>query len=438
MADIPGFVGFSLNEDIPSSFSKRQNGCVQCENTSPSCPTCAADEVCQLKTRTCDTCPRAVCVADPTAATSQPTVSSGPNVGAIVGGVIGGLVAVGIITYLFWRFCVKSKRGQYEQEQWQGDVEHSKEGGAIDNDFASRRSKRTSTHTVHSIASTVLTRASNIIQIAYIPGVTNRATPTSPTLLVPPVPPIPIQHAESGNNSPFDEQRFFVPGDLRDSTYSGISGYSDRSSVARTSYAPRSSVASTIYGKNAIVSPLPAQKGNFLKPSIVSVKSRAASSNSGSSTPPVPAVDYEKYEQPPPSPAFSIGATFFKNASASTATAVRPQMVRVGSGPKTVDVKSKSGSTAAEESDGPEPLVQLLNSRKEKDKDPNAVTIIVDEPPADQGPFADPPSRGHQSKSSLSAVMGETAKQPTENKRKPSIGAVRTSSPFGDENAVRD
>ncbi|KAL7623081.1 overproduction-induced pheromone-resistant [Parahypoxylon ruwenzoriense] len=432
MAGIPGFVGFSLDEDISSSLDKRQNGCFKCDNTSPVCPDCSDGELCQFTVQSCNECPRAFCAADPEAVTASPQASSGPNVGAIVGGIIGGLAAITILTYLVWRFCIKNKRAQYEPEQWQGDVEHTKEG--VENDFASRRSQRASTHTVHSIASTVLTRASNIIQIAYIPGVTNRATPTSPTLLVPPVPPIPIAHSDGGSPSPFDEQHFFVPGDLRDSTYSGISGYSDRTSYARTSYAPRSSVASTIYGKNAIVSPLPAQKGNFLKPSIVSVKSRAASSNSGSSTPPVPVVDYEKYDQPPPSPAFSIGATFFKNASASTATAVRPQMVRVGSGPKTIEVKAKLPTTAGDGPSSPETLVRVSESDKEQEL--NAVIIIDDTSNGERSPFADPPQRGHKSNSSLSAVIGESARRAADNKRRTS--ADRDSSPFGDENAVRD
>ncbi|KAI0108494.1 hypothetical protein F4814DRAFT_428226 [Daldinia grandis] len=424
MAGVPGFVGFSLNEDTPSSFSKRQNGCIKCESGAPTCPSCADDEMCQFSVQTCTECPQAFCLKDPTAGATAPQVSKGPNSGAIAGGVVGGLVAVAIITYLVWRFCIKSKRSQYEQESWQGDVEHTKEAMSMPNELdATGRSKRASTHTVHSIASTVLTRASNIIQIAYIPGVTNRATPTSPTLLVPPVPPIPIAHSDSGSNSPFDEQRFFVPGELRDSTYSGISGYSDRSSVARTSYAPRSSVASTIYGKNAVISPLPAQKGNFLKPSIISVKSRAPSSTSGSSTPPVPAVDYGKYDQPPPSPAFSIGATFFKNASASTATAVRPQMVRVGSGPKTVDVKSKSSPDTIEESDHPH-----------KERESNAVTIIEDTPVIDQGPFADPPIRANKNNSSLSAVIGDSNRKVDRSKSL----TGRDGSPFGDENALRD
>jgi hypothetical protein len=337
------------------------------------------------------------------------------------------------VTYLVWRFCIKNKRGMV-QEQWQQEGERTKE--ASDVDFASRRSERQSMHSVHSLASTVLTRASNIIQIAYIPGVTNRATPTSPTLLVPPVPPIPLALSDAGSPSPYEEQHFFVPGDLRDSTYSGISNYTDRTSYARTSYAPRSSVASTIYGKNAIVSPLPAQKGTLLKPSLVSVKSRGSGSGSGQTTPPVPAVDYNKYEQPLPSPAFSIGATFFKNASASTATAVRPQVVRVGSGAKTVNIKRTS---PIEQSEDPEPLVQL-NESKSPPRASNTATLIDDSPTDEQSPFADPPrAPGHQSSSSLSAVIEEATRRAAAGSQGSSSSkATRGASPFGDEHEVRD
>lgn len=375
------------------------------------------------------------------------TSSLAPNAGAVAGGVAGGLVLVAALTYLVWRFCIKNKRASYA-EQWQGEGERTKE--RMDNDFASRRSQRESTHTVHSIASTVLTRASNIIQIAYIPGVTNRATPTSPTLLVPPVPPIPIAHAESATSSPYEDQHFFVPGDLRDSTYSGISNFSDRTSYARTSYAPRSSVASTIYGKNVVVSPVPAQKGNFLKPSLVSVKSRAASTNSEESTPPVPSVNYEKYDKPPPSPAFSIGSTFLKNASTSTATSVRPQVVRVGSGPKTVDIKgsSKPSSTPATttiaelDSSGPLILVQDETTTTSKERESAAITIIEDDTPtSDQGPFSDPPTarRASRRNSSLSAVIEESTRRASQiDPHRHYTAMARNSSPFGDENAVRE
>ncbi|KAH9906711.1 hypothetical protein F4778DRAFT_778161 [Xylariomycetidae sp. FL2044] len=435
MAGIPGFVGFALDEGVSSSSSpllRRQSGCVVCESGTPDCPEdCADGYFCNLiYPINCQECPKSVCTLDASDTGNDDGKKDTPNAGAIAGGVIGGLIAIAIVTYLVWRFCIKNKRRNYEQEHWNPDPERTKEG--MENDFASRRSHRASTHTVNSIASTVLTRASNIIQIAYIPGVTNRATPTSPTLLVPPVPPIPIAH--SGNSSPYEDQHFFVP-DLRDSTYSGMSAYTDRTSYARTSYAPRSSVASTIYGKNAVVSPLPAQKGNFLKPSIVSVKSRATSSSGESdvSTPPVPTVDYGKYDQPPPSPAFSIGATFFKNASASTATTVRPQMVRVGSGPKTVDIKSnKSSATAVDEDDEPEPLVRLADQARNS----NAVTIIDDTPTIDQGPFSDPPRGHHKKNSSLSAVIEDAAKRAAG--RQSSASTNRNRSPFGDEHALKE
>ncbi|KAJ8129879.1 hypothetical protein O1611_g3751 [Lasiodiplodia mahajangana] len=442
MAGIPGFVGFAVDEELSSSLVRRQKGCVLCPDEPPDCPTCADDESCITISQTCESCPQTQCQPDPTKAAAKS--NSGPNAGAIAGGVIGGLVLIAALTYLVWRFCIKNKRASYA-EQWQGEGERTKE--RTDNDFASRRSQRESTHTVHSIASTVLTRASNIIQIAYIPGVTNRATPTSPTLLVPPVPPIPIAHAESATSSPYEDQHFFVP-DLRDSTYSG---YSDRTSYARTSYAPRSSVASTIYGKNVVVSPVPAQKGNFLKPSLVSVKSRAPSTNSDDSAPPVPSVNYEKYDKPPPSPAFSIGSTFFKNASASTATSVRPQVVRVGSGPKTVDIKGSSKPSSAltttttiAELESPGPLIHLDSetSTTSKERESAAITIIEDDTPtSDQGPFSDPPSakRASRRNSSLSAVIEESTRRASQiDPHRHYSAAARNNSPFGDENAVRE
>ncbi|ORY68740.1 uncharacterized protein BCR38DRAFT_482226 [Pseudomassariella vexata] len=425
----------NLATDEFASILARQNGCVKCLDASPTCPACDDTEECQVTVPlNCTECPKAYCAVKSSttsvASSSSSSSSNRPSAGAIAGGVIGGLAAIAIVTYLVWRFCIKTKRGNFAQEQWQHDPEQSKERGA--NDFASARSQRQSAFSVHSVASTVLTRASNIIQIAYIPGVTNRATPTSPTLLVPPVPPIPLALSDAGTPSSFEEQHFFVPGDLRDSTYSGISGYSDRTSYAR-SYAPRSSVASTIYGKNAVISPMPAQKGTLLKPSIVSVKSRATSgSGSETSTPPVPSVDYDKYEKPEPSPAFSIGATFFKNASASTATAVRPQVVRVGSGPKMVDAKSPSASVSSSEVEEPEPLIQVRDESRARESS-------ADETP---GPFADPPPTPseHRSTNNLSAVIEEATRRASAHRGSDSNPSLveRGRSPFGDEHALRD
>lgn len=404
-----------------AAIFSRQNGCVKCDQVSPQYPVCGPTEKCAMTILTCKQCPSAACVPDPTL-TQNAQQNSPNNTGAIVGGVIGGLAAMSVITFLVWKYFIKTKRGT-EADQW-AEGGHAKEGFS-DDAAAARQSKRASTHTVHSIASTVLTRASNIIQIAYIPGVTNRATPTSPNVLVPPVPPIPLAHSENGSvSSPYDEQHFFMPGDLRNSTYSGISAFSDRTSYARTSYAPRSSVASTIYGKNAVVSPLPAQKGNFLKPSIVSVKSRAGGSDSGDSVPAVPTVDYGKYDRPPPSPAFSIGSAFFKNASTSTATQVRPQMISLGSGgPKTIEIKSKASSASMSTASDSEELGKAGTS---------GVTIVKTAPAQDQGPFADPVD----SRSPTLAAVDEEDR-PSRRGSQQSKASTRGRSPFGDENAVK-
>ncbi|KAK7754742.1 overproduction-induced pheromone-resistant [Diatrype stigma] len=386
----------------------------------------------------CQSCPKAVCVPDASAGQSE-SESGGPSAGAIAGGVIGGLAAIALVTYLVWRFCIKNKRDSYAPSNWQEDGEHSKEGKE---DFASRRSQRASTHTVNSIASTVLTRASNIIQIAYIPGVTNRATPTSPTVLVPPVPPIPLAHADNGHPSPYEDQHFFVPADLRDSTYSGYSGVTDRTSMARSSYAPRSSVASTIYGKNVVISPMPAQKGTLLKPSLVSVKSRAGSDRSEDNIPPVPNVDLQKYEAPVPSPAFSIGTTFFKNATTSTATSVRPQIVRVGNSPKQVDVKGKASPANSEQDENASTLVEVNEaSKEEKEGSSSAITVVEDTPNPGQGPFADPPEQpsGHLRNRSLGAITEISGKRDSQMEERQNTATFnRDPSPFSDQNAMKD
>jgi hypothetical protein len=312
--------------------------------------------------------------------------------------VIGGVALIALATYLVWRFCIKTKRQQYEQENW---AEEQEEYPPSEKDFAMRRDQRASTHTVGSVASSVLTRASNIIQIAYIPGVTNRSAPTTPGLLVPPVPPIPIALSSTPNTPRYEQEHFFMPGDLRDSTYSGISD--------RTSYA-RNSVASTIYGKNAIVSPIPAQTVIRGKAAVVSVKSNGGTP--GDLTPPVPSVDYSRYsDRPPPSPAFSVGSTFLNNASA--ATQVRPQIVRVSS-------KSKKDATLSPREVG-------------SSRDSNAITIIDDTPTIEQGPFSDKQAMRHQSDSSLSAVIEEAEAR----KSAGHSTGKKVGTPFGDEHEVR-
>lgn len=377
----------------------------------------------------CNGCQQAVCVPiDEAPASSQKEGRSSTNIGAIAGGVIGGIVALVVVTYLVWRFCVRSRRQPMEQEPWEDGQDQDL---AAEKKFAQQRDFRASTHTVNSIASTVLTRASNIIQIAYIPGVTNRA-PGSPSVLVPPVPPIPAGVSQASTPATAHDQHFFVPGDLRDSTYSGLSSFSDRTSYARTSYAPRSSVASTIYGKSAVVV-APAQTGMRAKPAMVSVRSAHSSNSNGSSTPPVPTVDYEKYNLTvrPPSPAnstFSVGSTFLNNASTHTATPARAMVVRVGSVKK---VGTRTPRSKASQEDIATPTVSGSTIR-----DSTAPTLIVDSPAPDQGPFSDPPKSAAQSTTSLSAVIEEATRRASQRDSTLPPAKERERSPFGDEHAT--
>ncbi|KAK3945865.1 hypothetical protein QBC46DRAFT_62008 [Diplogelasinospora grovesii] len=427
----------SATATLEHMLGKRVETCLACDaSTQLVCPSCVPGvSQCQfIYPTSCHECARATCV--PIEPTSTPSSSSGPstNVGAIAGGVIGGLAAIAIVTYLVWRYCIRARRQPVAQEVWD---EEQEQGDGVEKAFAQRRNHRASTHTVHSIASTVLTRASNIIQIAYIPGVTNRATPTSPTVLVPPVPPIPIAISQANSPAGTEDQHFFVPGDLRDSTYSGISGYTDRTSYARTSYAPRSSVASTIYGKNAVIV-APAQTGMRAKPAMVSVRSANSNNSGGSSTPPVPSVDYEKYNglMRPPSPAnstFSVGSTFLNNATAHTATPARAMVVRMGSqnGPRKIGIGM--GKPKAPE----QPAVSSPGAASPTVRDSTAATIIDDSPSVDQGPFSDPPKPANQSVTSLSAVIEEATRRASQ-RGSGNQDKERERSPFGDEHATQD
>ncbi|KAK7723281.1 hypothetical protein SLS63_008934 [Diaporthe eres] len=376
----------------------------------------------------------AYCAVSSTASSSSSSSSSSPKAsgGAIAGAVIGGLALVALVgvgTYLAWKHCVKNKRASFEQGQWEDDGEYA---GQREKDFNAMRDGRASTQARNSIASTVLTRASNIIQIAYIPGVTNRATPTSPTLLVPPVPPIPIAvSSQAGTPNSTEDQHFFVPGDLRDSMASGMTGYTDRTSFARTSYAPRSSVASTIYGKAGVVV-TPAQTGMRAKAAMVSVKSTGSGSSDGGSVPPVPAVDKSRFQGPEPaSPSgstFSIGSTFMNNAK--SATAVRAQVVRVGSNLKQSSTPASVNTTSVAGADTDDERDDAVTARS------GLSTPSTLPPPRDeqQSPFRDPspspPAAGARG-SGLSTVAEDAA-------RRASQGPPRGASPFSDAHATQE
>lgn len=333
--------------------------CVECDDSKNlSCDgmDCSGGKVCVLTPQSCDFCAEVSCQIDPTAPVSTP---SKPNVGAIAGGVIGGIAVVAILVFVIWKYCLKGKRRPISEMEWEQEEMEQQE--KAENDFASRRSARASTHTVASMASSVLTRASNIIQIAYIPGVTNRSGPGSPDLLVPPVPPIPAMSPGSGMSSPYStaDQHFFVP-DFRDS----MASTSTRQSIAPS--LARNSVASTMYRQNAIVSPLPAQTIVRGKAAVVSVKSNGSNTpddaQSMMSTPPVPQIDPKHAQQVKPIRIQMPGLSS-KSSVQSTATLgpVRALNITKKKSSDTTPPKSSASSFASNDRTAvatPEALVQ--------------------------------------------------------------------------------
>lgn len=257
------------------------------------------------------------------------TQSSSTPVGPIVGGVIGGIAFLVIVGFLVWRFYFRKRRNTVEL--WNPPEKRDQS--------TLHRSNRQSTRSTHSIASTVLTRASNVIQIAYIPGVTTRTPPESPGLIVPPVPALPGASANtSASPSPQVEQHFFMPRDLRDSTWSDTSSVDPRISLAPS--LARASVATTIYGRDAIVPPVPAQQAFRAQANVVSVKN-------GSGTP---------SPRPPPVP--QLPANLEKSSLVARAVHARPiEVKKTNSGPRVptlgnlaAEANKKPSSTTSEKS----------------------------------------------------------------------------------------
>ncbi|KAJ5293608.1 hypothetical protein PENANT_c002G03353 [Penicillium antarcticum] len=225
--------------------------CKDCGDSSPTCPSCPDGSTCTMTTQTCDQCATTKCISTGTGGSQPP--SGGSDTGAIAGGVIGGVAAIALIVFLVWWFIIRKKR----QERMEAEK---------NNEFSAARSER------QSIASTVLTRASNVIQIAYIPGVTNRSPPETPASLVPPVPPLP---------GATPDQHFFMPGDLRDSSWTTTTGHQSISPTLR------SSVATTIYRNDAIVSAIPAQQIQRSRAAVVSIHNGGAGGNAPGEDSPV-------------------------------------------------------------------------------------------------------------------------------------------------------
>ncbi|KAJ5422752.1 hypothetical protein N7491_011197 [Penicillium cf. griseofulvum] len=167
----------------------------------------------------------------------NPRAPGGSDTGAIAGGVIGGVAAIALIVFLVWWFVIRKKRLERQEAE-----------------------------------KNILTRASNVIQIAYIPGVTNRSPPQTPSSLMPPVPPLP---------GATPDQHFFMPGDLRDSSWTTTTGHQSISPTLR------SSVATTIYRNDAIVSAMPAQQIQRTRAAVVSIHNGGAGSNAPGDDSPV-------------------------------------------------------------------------------------------------------------------------------------------------------
>ncbi|OCK81392.1 hypothetical protein K432DRAFT_282296, partial [Lepidopterella palustris CBS 459.81] len=458
---------------------------------------CPEGQLCAQTPYNCNQCASTTCVpqtVDPTNTTSSN--NSGPNVGAIAGGVVGGIVFLAIVIFISWKFCIKGRRQQNQEEQWQ-HVDVPAEKVDADN-FTARRDARASTHTMASMTSSIFTRASNIIQIAYIPGITNRSGPGSPDLLVPPVPRIPIATSPNSTlSSPYstEDQHFFVPGELRDSTYSGLSD--GRSSYARTSIAPslaRSSVATTIYRNNAIVSPLPAQTIVRGKAAVVSVKSNGSNSPAetpGNETPPVPQIDQKhvaapiRFQMPRMTSASSQSP---QNPIMSTTTVGLPKALNITkkgrATPVTLTPKGSVRMAESQASNTPttRPLTEVSlaetddslshararaaaghsvggDSDSESDADDHSrarrsllrtssnprdseITVIQDTPATIQGPFADSsnapgsPSIPQRHPSRSSATLGQSGLTTVveEASKQATRAARRERSPFSDDN----
>ena len=400
-------------------------------------------------------------------------------------------MVIALATWLVWKYCIKPRRQAYDDE-WPEGTANGEKG---DDRFTMQRNARASTHTVGSIASTVLTRASNVIQIAYIPGVTNRSPPSTPGHLIPPVPPLPYDSSPSLSTSTpqlGQEQHYFIPGNLRDSNYSGVTESDGRSSFARQSITPslaRSSVATTIYRNNAIINPSPAQTIVRGKAAVVSVKSSGTSTpieSPDGSAPPVPAIDFERHAQ--------LGGLGSSNGPIiARAGIARPVNVRKtssqgklstrnessgGSAITLVNGKADRNLTPQESSKARSPQsnagASIFEDASSDDEGPSshtgkspsshdralsqAVTEIDESPAIRQSPFTgpsglNPPERnparatavasGHNGKGSLSQVIEEATRKASREPRHGGLGSVgsigsfkRDPSPFSDENEV--
>jgi protein OPY2 len=299
---------------------------------------------------------------------------------------------------------------------------------------------RRSVNSRQSVASTVFSRASNIIPIAYIPGVTVRSPPQSPGL-VPPVPALPGSSPNPGN---LPEQHFFMPSDLRASTWSDASSVNNRislsPSLARTTY----------YGGDAeVIPPVPAQQAFRAQANMVSVKS-------GNNTPALngksPLVQ-------------QVSQMSGSSIVAKTVTARPIEIKKQGSGPRvptlgnlakeTASKTSKATSISASEKSVPvffdeKELASPIESEKEVVDDsirpkPSYATMSTQRSssisgisrimPAD-GPLSSINNHRHSKSEGLNAMIEQALKDATGSHMKRPELKTADSSPFSDAHEI--
>ncbi|KAL4915836.1 hypothetical protein BDW62DRAFT_118906 [Aspergillus aurantiobrunneus] len=414
--------------------------CVECPQAAPTCD-CPSDTKCMMTAQSCSSCATVNCVKTSSSSSSGSEGSSsgggggGSNAGAIAGGVIGGLVAIGIITFLIWWFVIRKKRNEQLANESEKASSYTRTPGG-----PSAQSRKST----HSIASTVLTRASNVIQIAYIPGVTNRSPPDTP--LVPPVPPLP------GASS---DQHFFMPGDLRDSSWSDMT--TDRRSAAANTL--RSSVATTIYRNDAIVSPMPAQQVTRSRAAVVSIHNGgnppSSSHNLSPDTPAVPAITQSQLAKAGVADANNNSSIVARTVTAkpvmvknlgkkgNTSKSPPEQSIPEHHEPSTESSSSSQQTPAAPSadvsasSDGETITGSTVNKRASAHEETpisatrsQAPTVIEDSPAITQSPFNDQtPTETDKRHSSL--LDGSSSK------RHSGAPPPRVESPFADSNEVK-
>ncbi|KAL2867317.1 uncharacterized protein BJX67DRAFT_83041 [Aspergillus lucknowensis] len=395
----------------------------------PPCPACPPGTRCTMSAQSCTQCASMECVKVSSGSSESQDSSSGggTNVGAIAGGVIGGVVVVGIVTFLIWWFIIRKKRNQQRASE-------SEKASSYVADPANQSRKST-----HSIASTVLTRASNVIQIAYIPGVTNRSPPDTP--LVPPVPPLP---------GAAPDQHFFMPGDLRDSSWSDMT--TERRSMAPTL---RSSVATTIYRNDAIVSPMPAQQAMRTRAAVVSIHNggtpQSSPQNLSPDAPAVPAITPSQLAKAGVTDANSKSSivartvtakpvmvkTIGKKSNTSNASTVQPIQEQsesnTESSPSSQDVTTtasvNAGSSSDEDDDSKPAAGKRTSTQAESLSSARpSPTVIEDSPAIIQSPFESQTSAETNQRNS-SLLEGP--------KRHSGAPPPRVESPFSDVNEVK-